>query len=72
MAVEKIKIPGAVLELPAKQPILPDFLVNKWAKLSVLFSSKTAPCILIFSIVLCAVPSSYVKSTATTLCPPKS
>ena len=61
MAVEKIKIPGAVLELPAKQPILPDFLVNKWAKLSVLFSSKTDPRILTFSSAMGAKPSFYMK-----------
>ena len=43
MAIEKIKILGAVLELPAKlpiQPIWPIFKVNRlnWQKLAVLFS----------------------------------
>ena len=56
MAIEKIKILGAVLELPAKQHCQ--------------FSSKTAPWILIFSIVLGAKYSFYVKSIAT-YAPPK-
>jgi hypothetical protein len=76
MAVEKIKILGAVLELPGKQlpiqPILPDFLVNgpnwQWCLAG---SSKTAHRILIFSIVLGAEYSFYVKSIAT-YAPPKS
>ena len=51
MAIEKIKILGAVLELPAKQPIWPNFR-GIWAGLAVLFSSKTAPRILIFSIAI--------------------
>ena len=44
---------GAILELPAKQPILPDFLVNgpNW-QCCLAGSSKTAPRILIFSIIL--------------------
>ena len=56
MAIEKIKILGAVLELS-----------GKWAKLAVCLvgSSKTAPRILIFSIVLGAEYFSYVKSIAT-------
>ena len=42
MAIEKIKILGAILELPAKiaLPIQPIYLKNwvKWAELAVLFS----------------------------------
>ena len=56
MAIEKIKILGAVLELPAKQhcqfsPFGPTFEVNglDW-QCSLAGSSKTAPTILIFSI----------------------
>ena len=59
MAIEKIKIFGAVLELPAKQhcqflPILPIHLKNgpnglNW-QCYLAGSSKTAPTILIFSI----------------------
>ena len=71
MAVEKIKILGgrfgAISEtaLPI-QPIWPDFLVNgqKW-QCCLAGSSKTAPMILIFSIVQEAEYSFYVKSIAT-------
>ena len=56
MAIEKIKILGAVLELPAKQhcqfsPFGPIFEVNglDW-QCYLVGSSKTAPRILIFSI----------------------
>jgi hypothetical protein len=72
MAVEKNKILGAVLELAAKQPILPDFLVNgpNW-QCCLASSSKTAPRILIFSIVLGAEYSFYVKSIATYAPPQK-
>ena len=58
MAVEKIKIPGAVLELPAKQhcqfsPFGPIFEVNglDW-QCYLAGSSKTAPRILIFTIAI--------------------
>ena len=44
------------------------WFLGKWAK----FSSKTAPRILIFSIVLGAEYSFYVKSMHCYLCPPKS
>ena len=71
MAIEKIKILGAVLELPAKQhcqfsPFGPIFEVNglDW-QCCLAGSSKTAPRILIFSIVLGAECSFYVKSIAT-------
>ena len=68
MAVEKIKILGAVLELPAKQqvPILQNFLVNgpNW-QCCLAGSSKTAPRILIFSTAIGAKYSFYVKSIAT-------
>ena len=69
MAVEKIKILGVDLKLPAKlpiQPILPDFLVNgpNW-QCCLAGKSKTAPRILIFSIVLGVEYSLYVKSIAT-------
>ena len=58
MAIEKIKIMGAVLELPAKQPIWPIFEVNglDW-HCCLAGSSKTAPRILIFSIAMGAKPS---------------
>ena len=63
MAIEKIKILGAILELPAKQhcqfaPILDwqCFLAGR---------SKTAPSIFIFSIVLGAEYLSYLKSIQT-------
>ena len=55
MAIEKIKIMGAVLELPAKQRNM------FWPKLA----SKTAPRILIVSIVQGAKYPFYVKFIAT-------
>ena len=71
MVIEKIKNLGAVLELPAKQhfsalPIWPNFEVNglDW-QCCLAVSSKTAPRILIFSIVLGVEYLSYVKSIAT-------
>ena len=76
MAIEKIKILGAILELPAKQycqfsPFGPIFEVNgtDW-QCSLVGSSKTAPKISIFSIDLGADYSFYVKSIAT-YAPPK-
>ena len=55
MAVEKIKIQGAIFEQPSLpiQPILPDFLINgpDW-QCFLAGSSNTAPRILIFLIVL--------------------
>ena len=63
MAIENIKILGAVLELPAKQhcqfsPFGPIFEVNglDW-QCYLAGSSKTAPRILIFSIAMGAKPS---------------
>ena len=53
MVIEKIKILGAVLDLPAKQ------------QCRLAGSSKMAPRILIFSIVLGAEYSFYVKSIST-------
>ena len=74
MTIEKIKILGAVLELPAKQhcqfgqfgPIWPNFEVNglDW-KCCLAGSFKTAPRIFIFSIVLDAEYLSDVKFIAT-------
>ena len=71
MAIEKIKILGAVLELQTKQhcqfsPFGPIFEVNglDW-QCYLAGSSKTAPSILIFTIVLGAEYSFYVKSIAT-------
>ena len=74
MAIEKIKILGTVLELPAKQHCLfgqfgliwPSFEVNglDW-QCCLAGSSKTAPRILIFSIAMGADYSFYVKSIAT-------
>ena len=68
MAIEKIKIPGAVLELPANQhcqfsPFGPFFEVNglDW-HCCLAGSSKTAPGILIFSIAICAHYSFEVKN----------
>ena len=53
MAIEKIKILGAVLELnsSAHPAHLPQKRA-KWAELAVLFSSKTAPRILMFSMAM--------------------
>ena len=71
MAVEKIKILGVVLELPAKQhcqfsPFGSIFEVNglDW-QCCLAGSSKTAPRILVFLIVLGAEYSFYLKSIAT-------
>ena len=64
--LKKIKILGAVLELPPKEPIWPNFEVNEldW-QCCVAGSYKTATRIFIFSIVLGAEYSFYVKSIAT-------
>ena len=67
MAIEKNQNSGAVLELPAKQfPFGPIFEVNgmDW-QCYLAGSSKTAPRMLIFSIVLVAKYSFYVKPIAT-------
>ena len=69
MAIEKIKILGAVLKLPAALPIQP---INQkkgpnglnW-QCCLAGSSKTAPRILIFSIAMGAEYLSYVKFIAT-------
>ena len=68
MAIEKIKILGAVLELPAKQhcqfsPFGPFFEVNglDW-QCYLAGSSKTAPRILIFSMAIGANYSFDIKS----------
>ena len=69
MAIEKIKILGAVLELPAKQhcqfsPFGPIFDVNGLDWLCYLAgSSKTAPRILIFSIAIGAHYSYEMKNS---------
>ena len=73
MAIEKIKILGAVLELPAKQhcqflPIQPIHLENgpnglNW-QCCLAGNSKMALSILIFSIAMDADNSFYVKSIA--------
>ena len=61
--IEKMKILEAVLELPAKQHCRPVFVVNGQDWLCCLAgSSKKAPRIFIFSIVLGAEYLSYVKS----------
>ena len=67
MAIEKIKILGALLELPAKQHIqFGQFEVNglDWQR-CLAGSSKTAPRIFIFSIFLGAEYLSYLNSIAT-------
>ena len=71
MAIEKIKILGAVLELPAKphcqfSPFGLFFEVNglDW-QCCLAGSSKTAPRILIFSTAMGAKPSFYLKFIAT-------
>ncbi len=70
MAIEKIKILGAVLELPAKQhcqfsPFGPIFEVNglDWQCYLAGTSSKTAPRILIFSIAIGADYSYEMKNS---------
>ena len=74
MAIEKMKMLGAFLELPAEQDcgfgqfdqIWPNFEVNGLDWLCCLAgSSKTAPRIFIFSIVLGAEYLFYVKSIET-------
>jgi hypothetical protein len=69
--IEKMKILGVVFELPAKQhcaiwPIWPIFEVNglDW-QCCLAGSSKTASRIFIFSIILGAEYSFYMKSIAT-------
>jgi hypothetical protein len=69
MAKEKIKVLGAVLELPAKQhcqfsPFGPSFEVNglDW-QCYIANSSKTAPRIFIFSIAIGADYSYEVKNS---------
>ena len=71
MVIEKIKILGAVLELPAKQhcqfsPFGPtsEVIGLNW-QCCLAGSSKTAPRILFFSIVLGTEYSFYVKYIAT-------
>ena len=59
MAIEKMKILGAVSELPAKSTANPAHLPKNWAKVD---SSKTR--ILIFLIAMGADYSLYVKSIA--------
>ena len=57
MAIEKNKILGAVLELPAKQHCQIDPFTKK--------SGKTVPRILIFSTAMSAKPSFYMTFIAT-------
>ena len=74
MAIEKIKILGAILELPAKQhcqysPFGPysrwiGWIGRNWQH-CLADNSKTAPKILIFSIAMGANYLPYVKSIAT-------
>ena len=73
MAIEKIKILGAVLELPAKQhcqfsPFGPLFEVNEldW-QCYLAVSSKTVPRILILSIAIGADYSFDIKSSSNIL-----
>ena len=70
MAIEKIKILGAVLELPWVQATYLKIGPN-WPNRQCCLagSSKTAPRILIFSIAKGGDNSFYVKSIATYLCP---
>ena len=66
MAIEQIKILGAVLELPAKQHCQSSPFTSKLGQIgSLAGSSKTAPKIFVFSIVLGAEYSFYKKSIAT-------
>ena len=60
MAIEKIQILGAVLELPARQHCQSSPFTYKWAKLA-----KTASRILISLIAVDAECSFYVQSIAT-------
>ena len=66
MAIEKMKILGADLELPAKQPIYLKISPNwpNW-QCCLAGSFKRAPRILIFSIAMGAGYSFYVKFIAT-------
>ena len=65
MAIEKIKILGAVLELPAL-PIQPIYLkIGPNWQCCLAGSSKTAPRILIFSIAMGIDYSLYVKTIET-------
>ena len=66
MAIEKIKILGAVLDLSAKQPIYLKIGPN-WPNQQCCLagSSKTAPRIFIFSIAMDADYTFYVKSIET-------
>ena len=66
MLIVKIEILGAVLELPAKQHCQFSPFTSKLGQIgSVAGSSKTATRFLIFSIVLRAEYSFYLKSIAT-------
>ena len=74
MAIKKIKIPGAVLELPARQHCQSSPFTSKngpnwpnWPnwRCCLAGSAKTAPTILIISVVLGAEYSFYMKSIAT-------
>ena len=65
MAIEKIKILGAVLELPARQHRQSSPYTWKMGQIGQIGSSKTATSILIFSILLGVDYSFYVKSIAT-------
>ena len=71
MAIEKIKILGALLELPAEQHCQSSPFTSKLGKIGqnwqccLAGSSKRAPRILIFSIAIGADYSFYVKSIAT-------
>ena len=64
MAIEKIKILGAVLELPAKNTANLAHLAHFWGKWAglALLSGWKAPRILIFSIAMVADYSFYVKN----------
>ena len=62
MAIEKIKIPGAVLELPAKQQCQSSPFTSKLGQIGQICS---APRILIFSIAMGAEYLFYLKSIAT-------
>ena len=68
MAIEKIKILEAVVELPAKQHCQSSQLTSKLGRIDQIGSAgswKTAPRIFIFSIAMSADKLSYVKSIAT-------
>ena len=72
MAIEKMKILGALLELPAKEHCQSSPFTSKLGQLAksavqccLAASSKTAARILIFSIAMGAEYSSYVKFIAT-------